>query len=149
MLARAFRVVLLIELSVYLVLAWSLTHYSAWPAMQAAAAMLACALALRAGFVGATIAVSRLFASPAPPEHRLGALAWLRLYFSELGAYILLYNLYQPFERLFAGAEPLQPSPRWQVGRVLGLAVHERCPLEKSRTPPEVRRQLPSKVIYA
>ena len=39
----------------------------------------------------------------------------MRLYFAELGAYIVLYNLYQPFERLFAGAEMLQPLPRGQL----------------------------------
>jgi len=115
MLARAFRRVLLVELIIYLVLGWCLWRYAGWPPTRAAAFLLACALMLRATLVAATIAVAGLFSSPTPPEHRLGVSAWLRLYLFELGAYVVIYNLYQPFERLFAGAEALQPLPRGQL----------------------------------
>jgi len=115
MLARAFRRVLLIELILYLALGWYLSRYAGWPWIKAAAVLTACALALRAAFVAATFAVAGLFSSPTPPEHRLGAIAWLRLYFFELGAYILIYNLYQPFERLFAGAKTPRQLPRGQL----------------------------------
>lgn len=115
MLARAFRRVLLIELIIYLALGWYLSRYAGWHWIEAAAILLGCALAIRAAGVAATFAIAMLFSSPTPPEHRSGAIAWLRLYFAELGAYMLLYNLYQPFERLFTGAEPLQPLPRGQL----------------------------------
>jgi triacylglycerol lipase len=115
MLARAFRRVLLIELIIYLVLGWCLSRYAGWHWIKAAAILLACALAIRASGVAATFAFAMLFSSPTPPEHRPGAIAWLRLYFFELGAYIVIYNLYQPFERLFVGAETLRPSPRGQL----------------------------------
>jgi len=121
MLARAFRRVLLIELIIYLVLGWCLSSYAGWSWINAAATLLACALALRATGIAATLATARLCSSPTPPEHRLGAFGWLRIYFAELGAYILLYNLYQPFERLFVGAEPLRPLP-W--GQLPVLLVH-------------------------
>ena len=115
MLARAFRRVLLIELIIYLVLGWYLSRYAGWHWIKAASILLACALAIRASGVALTFAIAGRYASPTPPEHRPGFVGWLRLYFAELGAYIVIYNLYQPFERLFAGAEPLQPLPREQL----------------------------------
>jgi triacylglycerol esterase/lipase EstA (alpha/beta hydrolase family) len=115
MLARAFRRVLLIELIIHLALGWCLWHYAGWPPMGAATFLLACALVLRAALVAATFAVAGMFSSPTPPEQRIGASAWLRLYLFELGAYVTIYNLYQPFERLIAGAEALQPLPRGQL----------------------------------
>jgi predicted alpha/beta hydrolase family esterase len=121
MLARAFRRVLLIELIIYLVLGWYLSRYAGWPWIKAAAAMLACALAIRASGIALTFAIARPFSSPVPPEHRPGFAGWLRLYFAELGAYIVIYNLYQPFERLFAGAETMRPLPR---GELPVLLVH-------------------------
>jgi triacylglycerol esterase/lipase EstA (alpha/beta hydrolase family) len=121
MLARAFRRVLLIELIIYLVLGWCLLRYAGWHWIKAAAMLLACALSIRAAGVAATFAVAARCSSPTPPEHRPGAIGWLRIYFAELGAYLLIYNLYQPFERLFVGAEPLQTLPR---GRLPVLLVH-------------------------
>jgi len=115
MLARAFRRVLLIELIIYLVFGWYLSRYAGWPWIKAAASLLAWALALRAFGIAATFAIAGRYASPTPPEHRPGLVGWLRLYFAELGAYIVIYNLYQPFERLFAGAETLRPLPRGQL----------------------------------
>jgi triacylglycerol lipase len=56
-----------------------------------------------------------------PPEHRLGLLGRLKLYFGELGAYILIYTLYQPFEGLLMGTEKPQPSPQ---GRLPVLLLH-------------------------
>jgi len=115
MLARAFRRALLIELIIYLALGWWLSRYAGWHWIKAAAILLGCALAIRASVVAASFAIAMLYSSPTPPEHRLGAFAWLRLYFAELGAYVLIYNVYQPFERLFAGAEPLRPLPQGQM----------------------------------
>lgn len=115
MLARAFRRVLLIELIIYLVLGWYLSRYAGWHWIKAATTLFSCALAIRAAGVALTFAIAGRYASPTPPEHRPGLVGWLRLYFAELGAYIVIYNLYQPFERLFAGAEPLQPLPRGQL----------------------------------
>jgi pimeloyl-ACP methyl ester carboxylesterase len=121
MLARAFRRVLLIELIIYLVLGWHLSRYAGWAWIKAAAILLACAIAMRAGFVAATFALAGLSSSPTPPEHRLGVVGWLRTYFTELCAYILIYNLYQPFERFFVGAETPQQLPK---GRLPVLLVH-------------------------
>jgi pimeloyl-ACP methyl ester carboxylesterase len=115
MLARAFRRVLLIELIIYLVLGWSLSRYAGWHWIKAAASLLAWALALRTFGIAATFAIAGRYASPTPPEHRPGLVGWLRIYWAELGAYIVIYNLYQPFERLFVGAETLRPLPREQL----------------------------------
>ena len=121
MLARAFRRVLLVELIIYLVLGWCLSRYAGWPWIKAAAILFACALGLRAFGIAATFAIARPYSSAAPSEHRPGLAGWLRLYLAELGAYIVIYNLYQPFERLFAGAETLQPLAR---ERLPVLLVH-------------------------
>ena len=109
MVARAFRVVLLIELILYVVLGWSLVRYGGWASIEAAAAALGCAVAVRALSIAATFAIAGRYASPVLPELRPGVAAWLRLYFVELGAFVLAYNLYQPFERLLMGEERLQP----------------------------------------
>jgi triacylglycerol esterase/lipase EstA (alpha/beta hydrolase family) len=121
MLARAFRRVLLIELIIYIVLGWCLVRYAGWLWIEAAAAAIAFAVAMRAFGVAATFAIAGRHASPTPPEHRPGLLGWLRLYLAELGAYIVIYNLYQPFEPLLMGAETLQPLP---PGRLPVLLVH-------------------------
>lgn len=121
MLARAFRRVLLIELVIYVVLGWCLLRYAAWSWIEAAAAAIACALAVRAFGIAATFAIARRYASPTPPEHRPGLFGWLRLYFAELGAYIAIYNLYQPFEPLLMGAETPRPLAD---GRLPVLLLH-------------------------
>lgn len=112
MVARAFRRILLIELILYVVLGWSLVRHAGWSWIEAAAAALGCAFAMRAMGIAATFAIAGRYASPTPPGRRLGLAAWLRLYFAELGAFVLAYNLYQPFERLLMGEERLQPLPR-------------------------------------
>src|SRR5450759_639339 len=121
MLARAFRRVLLMELIIYVALDWCLVRYASWPWIEAATAAIACAVAMRAFGIAATFAIAGGYASPTPPEHRPGPIGWLRLYFAELRAYIVIYNLYQPFEPLLMGAETLQPLPR---GRLPVLLVH-------------------------
>ncbi len=121
MLARSFRRVLLIELALFVALGWGLAHYAAWSALQVAALVLGLALAIRALGVAAALALAARSDGPTPPEFRIGFAAWLRLYLAELGAYILLYNLYQPFAPLFVGAEKLRPLP---PGRLPVLLLH-------------------------
>ncbi len=111
MIARAFRRMLLIELLAYLAIGWGLARHAGWSWGLATAAALGCALALRAIAIAATFGVAARYASPAPPELRPGPVAWLRLYFSELCAYVLAFNLYQPFETLLMGKERHAPLP--------------------------------------
>lgn len=121
MLARAFRRVLLVELAIYVALGWGLVRYAAWSWAGAIAAAVAFALALRAFGIAATFAIARGHASPTPPEHRPGLFGWLRLYLAELGAYVAIYNLYQPFEPLLMGAERPQALA---AGRLPVLLLH-------------------------
>ena len=121
MLARAFRHVLLMELIIYVALGWCLVRFAGWLWLEAAATALGCAVAMRALGIAATFAIAGRYASPTPPEHRPGPVGWLRLYFAELGAYVLIYNLYQPFEPLLMGEERLQPLP---PGPLPVLLVH-------------------------
>jgi pimeloyl-ACP methyl ester carboxylesterase len=112
MLARAFRRILLIELLICLAAGFGLVRLAGWNWAEAGLAVLAFALALRALGVATTFIIARRHASPVPPEHRLGLVGWVKLYFAELGAYVLIYNLYQPFEGLFMRTEKAQPSPQ-------------------------------------
>ena len=100
MLARAFRRILLIELLLYLAAGYGLVRFAGWNWTAAGLAGFAFALALRAFAIAATFAIAARHASPVPPEHQLGLAGQLKLYFGELGAYIVLYTLYQPFEGL-------------------------------------------------
>jgi triacylglycerol lipase len=121
MLARAFRRILLIELLLYLVAGYGLVRLAGWDWADAALAGFSFALALRALAIAATFAIAGRHASPVPPEHRLGPAGLLKLYFAELGASILIYSLYQPFEGLLMGTEKPRPSPH---GRLPVLLLH-------------------------
>ena len=72
MLARAFRRVLLMELIIYVALGWCLVRFAGWLWIEAAAAAIACAVAMRAFGIAATFAIAGRYASPTPPEHRPG-----------------------------------------------------------------------------
>lgn len=121
MLARVFRRILLIELLVYLAAGCSLVRFAGWTWADAGLALFAFALTLRALGIATTFIIAAGHASPVPPEHRLGLAARLKLYFAEFAAYIVIYTLYQPFERLFMGTENPQPSP---PGRLPVLLLH-------------------------
>jgi pimeloyl-ACP methyl ester carboxylesterase len=121
MLARAFRRILLIELLLYLAAGYCLVRLAGWNRAEAAFAVFAFALALRALAIATTFVIARRHASPVPVEHRLGPAGQLKLYFAELGASILIYSLYQPFEGLLMGTENPQPSPH---GRLPVLLLH-------------------------
>lgn len=121
MLASAFRRIMLIELLIYLAAGCSLVRLAGWDWAGAGLALFAFALALRALAIAATFVIAGRHASPVPAEHRLGLVGRLKLYFAELGAYILIYTLYQPFEGLLMGTEKPQPSP---PGRLPVLLLH-------------------------
>jgi len=121
MLARAFRRILLVELLIYLGAGFGLVRLAGWAWADAGLALFAIALGLRALAIAATFIIAARHASPVPPEHRLGLAGRLKLYFAELGAYIVIYTLYQPFDALFMGAEKIKPSPQ---GRLPVLLLH-------------------------
>ena len=121
MLARAFRRILLIELLIYLAAGFGLVRLAGWDWAEAGLAVFVFALALRALSVATTFVIAGRHASPVPPEHRLGPIGCVKLYLAELGAYILIYNLYQPFEGLLMGTEKPQPSLQ---GRLPVLLLH-------------------------
>ena len=121
MLARALRRILLIELSIYLAAGFGLVRLTGWDWAEAGLAVFVFALALRALSVATTFIIAGRHASPVPPEHRLGLVGCVKLYLVELGAYILIYNLYQPFEGLLMGTEKRRPSAQ---GRLPVLLLH-------------------------
>jgi len=121
MLARAFRRILLIEFLIYVAAGSGLVRFADWDWTVAALALCAFALALRALAISTTFLIAARHASPVPPEHRLGLVGRLKLYLSEFGAYLLIYNLYQPFEGLLMGTEKPQPLP---PGRLPVLLLH-------------------------
>lgn len=121
MLARAFRRILLIELLLYLVAGCGLVRFAGWHWAEAAYALIALALALRALLIATTFIIAWRLSDPVPAGHRLGLGGRLKLYFAELGACILLYTLCQPFEDLFMHTETAQPSLQ---GRLPVLLLH-------------------------
>jgi triacylglycerol lipase len=119
--ARVYRRVLLIELMIWIAAGYALVSFAGWDWRVAALASFVFALALRALGIAATIMLAGCQSSPAPSEHRLSLTGWLKLFLSELGAYIVIFNLYHPFEELLAGEEKLQPMP---PGRLPVLLLH-------------------------
>lgn len=112
MLAAALRLFLLFELTLYVVLAYGAFDF---PLSQAVMAALAWFIGGRCGFVSFTYLVAIAHHSPAP---RIGPLSALRMYIGELSAFLVLFVLIQPFERLWMGGD------RLVRGRPLVLLVH-------------------------
>jgi triacylglycerol lipase len=114
MLARALRRVLLIELIVYIAFGWGLVHGAGWTTPAAGAFVLGFALAIRALGIALTFALAGRYGAK-PSGNRIGFAGWLRTYFAELGAYIALYTLLQPFAPLFMGAQRPRSLSRAQL----------------------------------
>lgn len=112
MLAAALRLFLLFELALYVTLAYGAFNL---PLPQAVAAALAWFIGGRAGFVSFTYLVAVAHHSPAP---RVGFLRALRMFVGEFLAFLALFVLIQPFERLWMGGD------RLVRGRPLVLLVH-------------------------
>ncbi|HUX25133.1 MAG TPA: alpha/beta fold hydrolase [Burkholderiales bacterium] len=112
MLARALRRLLLIELIIYIAFGWSLVHGAGWTTLAAGTFVLGFALGIRALGIALTFALAGRYDAK-PPGNRIGFGGWLRTYFAELGAYIALYTLLQPFEALFTRAQ--RPCPPAQA----------------------------------
>lgn len=92
-----------------------------WPAAAIAFVVVAMALCGRAFLILATYVVAHLFRSPVPPAQRAGPFALLRMALAEYAAFIALFTVVQPFERLFLGADRLTPNA---AGRLPLLLVH-------------------------
>lgn len=106
-LARALQVVLIAEVIGLTIAGW-LMHRSGLPSGQIAAWLLAYYLGLRAAIVSKNFWSSEKHKSPRRPEHRLGLLRALRLWWGEYWITQLTYSLLFPFERFLV---PLAPTP--------------------------------------
>lgn len=106
MLAAALRFYLLIELAAYTAVAIRVFELTAIPALLAALAVL---LGWRLGIIATTYAFAVAYHSPAP---RLGPLRALAMVFAEYLAFLRLFLVIQPFERLWMGADHLPQGRR-------------------------------------
>ncbi|MFA7290639.1 MAG: alpha/beta fold hydrolase [Rhodocyclaceae bacterium] len=113
MLASALRFFLLIELAIYMAMAMRVFDLDVLPAIVATLAVL---LGQRAGIIATTYAVAVAHHSPAPP---LGWLRAVRMVLAEYFAFLRLFLVVQPWERLWMGEDRLQPHG----GRLL-LLIH-------------------------
>lgn len=112
MLAAALRFSLLVELLIY---GLSAHHYLALPAERAALAAICVLLGMRAGIIATTYLVALAHHSPAP---RLGIVRAVAMVVAEYAAFLRLFLLIQPFERLWMGAD------RLDAGRPVVVLVH-------------------------
>jgi pimeloyl-ACP methyl ester carboxylesterase len=120
MLSRLFRLSLLAELAAWIALAATLREINALPWTALVAIAVGGAVAIRAGVLGATLFLARLFRSPRTPAQRLGPGGAIRFAARELRA-LALYNFwYMPFEK-----RALRPDPPHSVrGRTPVVLVH-------------------------
>jgi triacylglycerol lipase len=98
-----------------------LAQYGAANPALAALNVLAAFLALHSGIVVASFATSRYHAFEAPPELAPRFPAAIPVFLHEWLAYLALFVLIQPFERLWMGNDALAPSA---PGRAPALLVH-------------------------
>jgi triacylglycerol lipase len=106
MLAAALRFFLLVELAAYIATAMNMYDLSAAPAVFTAVAWL---LGWRLGIIGTTYAFAVAYHSPAP---RLGVLCAIGMVLTEYLAFLRLFLVIQPFERLWMGEDRLPQGPR-------------------------------------
>ena len=106
MLPVALLIGLVAELALY---ATVVRHFldTSW-GISAIAAVVA-VLGLRAGIVAVTWAFARAYPSPA---RRLTAAESVRMLFGEYAAFLLIFVVILPFERLWMGRDRLRPCPR-------------------------------------
>ena len=106
MLPVALLIGLVAELALY---ATFVRHFldTSW-GISAIAAVVA-VLCLRAGIVAVTWAFARAYPSPA---RRLTAAESVRMLFGEYAAFLLIFVVILPFERLWMGRDRLRPCPR-------------------------------------
>lgn len=121
MLARALRIQLAAELILYGVLASWLARARDWHWIWVVALVAAAFLLVRAAAISLTFGYAWTYRTPRETAQRIGPPAALRLWFSELRAFVVLFALVQPFERLFAFPNPRQPPP---PGEIPVLLVH-------------------------
>lgn len=112
MLAAALRFSLLVELLIY---GLASGRFLALPAEQAALAAVCILLGMRAGIIATTYLAAFAHHSPAP---RLGIFRAMVMVVAEYLAFLRLFLLIQPFERLWMGAD------RLEAGRPVLVLVH-------------------------
>lgn len=112
MLAAALRIFLLLELLIYGLVAHRLLELSPWLASLSAVGIL---LGQRAGIIAVTYLFAVAYHSPAP---RLGVVRAAIMVVAEYVAFLYLFLLIQPFERLWMG------SDRLSSGRPVLLMIH-------------------------
>lgn len=114
------RLILLGEAGFYVLVARQLAGLG-WPGTAIAFAIAAMALSGRAVIVATTYIFAAAFRAPLPPGQRAGLAALLRMALVEYAAFIAVFTLVSPIERLFLGADRLGKLP---VGRLPVLLVH-------------------------
>lgn len=108
MLARALRLILLVELGAYAALGILLVRAAGWDSRHAALLGLILWLSLRACLVAVTFVLSRAWGAAGVPPVPLGLFGRARLVLNEYLAFIVLFSFIQPFERCFMGADRLR-----------------------------------------
>jgi triacylglycerol lipase len=116
------RSILAGELGIYLLLAYGLQRHAGWSAAETAVLVTGLALAGRAFVIAVTFAFARVYASSPPQDQRIGFGCGLFMALQEYAAFVLLFSLVLPFERLFLGEDRLAP-PAVQ-GRLPVLLIH-------------------------
>jgi triacylglycerol esterase/lipase EstA (alpha/beta hydrolase family) len=121
MVARRLRLVLALEIAVYLVLGAWLVSARGWSGGAALALAVACALVLRLALGLTVYALAWRWRSATPEAFRLGPTAMIGYVLGEIAVLAAAFSVLQPFERLWMGA------PRPPVGsgaRLPVLLVH-------------------------
>ena len=109
MTAKVMRFILACELGFYLLLGYLLMRYADAPLACVIGLALLLALAGRAFFIAVTLLFARRYATPTPPEMRLGWASALGMAVAEYFAFIALFSLLIPFASRHV---PLQADAR-------------------------------------
>ena len=110
MAGRRMRWALAIELLIYAGLSFWLQSLG-WLPDDTDNLAIALFLGLRVAIVLMSYGFVLAASSPVPADLRIGPFGWLRMVLEEYVGRVLLFCVIQPFERVFAGADRLRPSP--------------------------------------
>lgn len=117
MVARQLRLMLALELIGYFALGVWLERRG-WSDMEIATLVIGWFVGIRIALLG--LGYAYLVAYPSRPAKSLGMLATVRMVVLELVAWIVLFSVVQPFERLWMGRDRLHPT----AGKMPLLLVH-------------------------
>jgi triacylglycerol lipase len=118
--ANLMRLVLLGEVALYAIVSFLLLR-AGCQAGNIALVVVVLLLGRRGIAIAGTYVIAAANRFPLPGDRKLGWFAFLRMVLTDFAAFVVMFSIVQPFERIFLGGDRLVPV---QIGRLPVLLLH-------------------------